>query len=268
MGRKKKIDNEEVNIEENNNEENNNENIETVSNNEIPIEEYNQIPDAVQNNTEPPNIKNRPTGVNIENNIETFNNEQIDNNVNNEESVENEETIEDTTKNNEENGEEEQIASMNRFLNENVQIPIDNPQAVVSPQSKVDTPVNYATNVIKESIAPNVVTKPSIKVEKERNTFFPRRAKTETEEMTEETISLSYYFHNLEFSKLITIMVTILFGFTWVVSWIMWYIKGTLPSELLSFISTPFGVVVSFYMGKSCLENVVKIRTSNDEEQY
>jgi hypothetical protein len=45
----------------------------------------------------------------------------------------------------------------------------------------------------------------------------------------------------------------------------MWYIKGTLPSELLSFISTPFGVVVSFYMGKSCLENVVKIKNSNDE---
>lgn len=68
----------------------------------------------------------------------------------------------------------------------------------------------------------------------------------------------------LEFSKLLAIIVTLTFIGTWAVAWVVWIKTQTLPTDLLSFISTPFSVVITGYFAKAGVENYTKIRNNGE----
>jgi uncharacterized membrane protein len=63
----------------------------------------------------------------------------------------------------------------------------------------------------------------------------------------------------IEFSKLLAMVITLLFVGCILFSLLTWYRQGRIPSEILGYVSTPLGVIVSGYYLKSGVENYRKI---------
>ena len=64
---------------------------------------------------------------------------------------------------------------------------------------------------------------------------------------------------SIEFSKIIAIVMLIVFVLTFIVAWVTYIFQDKISTELLSFISTPLMVVISGYYVKAGVENVNKI---------
>ena len=64
---------------------------------------------------------------------------------------------------------------------------------------------------------------------------------------------------SIEFSKVIAIVMLIIFVLTFFVAWLVYILQDKISTELLSFISTPLMVVISGYYVKAGVENVNKI---------
>ena len=62
-----------------------------------------------------------------------------------------------------------------------------------------------------------------------------------------------------EFSKLLTVLITVFFFGVIIFSLIIWLIQDRIPSEILSTVAIPFGSVTLCYFGKSAYENGKKI---------
>ena len=62
-----------------------------------------------------------------------------------------------------------------------------------------------------------------------------------------------------EFSKLLTVLITVFFFGVIIFSLIIWLIQDRIPSEILSTVAIPFGSVTGFYFFKSAYENGKKI---------
>ena len=67
-----------------------------------------------------------------------------------------------------------------------------------------------------------------------------------------------------EFSKLLTVLITVFFFGVIIFSLIIWLIQDRIPSEILSTVAIPFGSVTGFYFVKSAVENVKKIERSRE----
>ncbi len=68
----------------------------------------------------------------------------------------------------------------------------------------------------------------------------------------------------IEFSKIIAIVMLIVFALTFVVSWLTYIIQDKVSTELLSFISTPLMVIISGYFAKAGVENYKKIENNSN----
>ncbi len=68
----------------------------------------------------------------------------------------------------------------------------------------------------------------------------------------------------LEFSKILALVVTVMFVLTWAMAWVSWFVKNEVPEVLLTYVSVQFGVVISGYLTKSAIENREKIKTPNE----
>ena len=68
-----------------------------------------------------------------------------------------------------------------------------------------------------------------------------------------------------EFSKLLTVLITVFFFGVIIFSLIIWLIQNRVPNEILSTVAIPFGSVMLFYFGKSAYENGKKIEGSADQ---
>lgn len=66
----------------------------------------------------------------------------------------------------------------------------------------------------------------------------------------------------IEFSKLLAIIITLVFIGTWLIGWVCWFFTKTLPIELLNYITVPFSVVITGYFTKSGVENYTKIKNN------
>ena len=64
---------------------------------------------------------------------------------------------------------------------------------------------------------------------------------------------------SIEFSKIIAIVMLIVFVLTFFVAWLVYIFQDKISTDLLSFISTPLMVVISGYYVKAGVENVNKI---------
>ena len=62
-----------------------------------------------------------------------------------------------------------------------------------------------------------------------------------------------------EFSKLLTVLITVFFFGVITFSIIVWLIQDRVPNEILSTVAIPFGSVTLCYFGKSAYENGKKI---------
>ena len=62
-----------------------------------------------------------------------------------------------------------------------------------------------------------------------------------------------------EFSKLLTVLITVFFFGVITFSIIVWLIQDRVPSEILSTVAIPFGSVTGFYFIKAGYENGKKI---------
>lgn len=69
----------------------------------------------------------------------------------------------------------------------------------------------------------------------------------------------------IEFSKILAMVVTILFVVSIIFSLIVWFLQDRLPTELLVYVAAPFGVVVSGYFAKAGVENYKKINQTQSE---
>jgi len=69
----------------------------------------------------------------------------------------------------------------------------------------------------------------------------------------------------LEFSKILTLIITAIFIGTWGVAWYCWYRTQTVPTELLNFINIPFSSIYGCYFLKSGVENYTKIKSNNND---
>lgn len=67
----------------------------------------------------------------------------------------------------------------------------------------------------------------------------------------------------IEFSKIIAIVMLIIFVLTFFVAWLVYIFQDKISTELLNFISTPLMVVITGYFTKAGVENITKIK--NDE---
>jgi hypothetical protein len=70
-----------------------------------------------------------------------------------------------------------------------------------------------------------------------------------------------------EFSKLLTVLITVFFFGVILFSLAIWYLEGRVPSEILSTVAIPFGSVTGFYFFKAAYENGKKIDGSRDENE-
>ena len=81
--------------------------------------------------------------------------------------------------------------------------------------------------------------------------------------MTETTIkNVKASKRKIEFSKLLAIIITLVFVGTWAIGWACWFFTKTLPTELLDYITMPFSVVITGYFAKSGVENYTKIKNN------
>lgn len=78
-----------------------------------------------------------------------------------------------------------------------------------------------------------------------------------------------------EFSKVLAIIITMLFVASIIFVFAVWYFENRLGTEILSYVATPFGVVISGYFAKAGFENHGKINNAgkeivkfNNEEEY
>lgn len=69
-----------------------------------------------------------------------------------------------------------------------------------------------------------------------------------------------------EFSKTLAIIVTMLFVCSVVFVFGVWFFQDRIGTEILSYVATPFGVVITGYFAKAGVENFNKISHSNKEE--
>jgi hypothetical protein len=69
----------------------------------------------------------------------------------------------------------------------------------------------------------------------------------------------------IDFSKKLAIMITVIFALTWAIGWGMWLVRGTLPTEMLDYITMPFSVVITGYFAKAGVENYTKINVKGNE---
>ncbi len=70
-----------------------------------------------------------------------------------------------------------------------------------------------------------------------------------------------------EFSKLLTVLITVFFFGVIIFSLIIWLIQDRIPSEILSPVAIPFGTVTLCYFGKSAYENGKKIDGNREGEE-
>lgn len=63
----------------------------------------------------------------------------------------------------------------------------------------------------------------------------------------------------LEFSKIIAIVMLVIFVLTFFIAWFTYITQDKISTELLSFISTPLMVIISGYFVKAGVENYEKI---------
>lgn len=68
-----------------------------------------------------------------------------------------------------------------------------------------------------------------------------------------------------EFSKILAITITMLFVASIIFVFAVWYFENRLGTEILSYVATPFGVVISGYFAKAGLENHRKINNAGRE---
>ncbi|MBQ8942467.1 MAG: hypothetical protein IJ062_11590 [Firmicutes bacterium] len=64
---------------------------------------------------------------------------------------------------------------------------------------------------------------------------------------------------SIEFSKVIAVIMLVIFVFTFFVAWLVYIFQDKISTELLNLISTPLMVVISGYYVKAGVENVNKI---------
>lgn len=64
---------------------------------------------------------------------------------------------------------------------------------------------------------------------------------------------------SIEFSKVIAIVMLIIFVLTFFVAWLVYIFQDKISTELLNFISTPLMVIISGYFAKAGVENYQKI---------
>ena len=64
---------------------------------------------------------------------------------------------------------------------------------------------------------------------------------------------------SIEFSKIIAIVMLIVFVLTFIVAWVTYIFQDKISTELLSFITTPLMVIVTGYFAKAGVENYQKI---------
>lgn len=70
----------------------------------------------------------------------------------------------------------------------------------------------------------------------------------------------------LEFSKALAIVVTVLFIVSVVFVFAVWFFQDRVGTEILGYVATPFGVVITGYFTKAGFENYKKIRLNEDGE--
>jgi surface polysaccharide O-acyltransferase-like enzyme len=64
---------------------------------------------------------------------------------------------------------------------------------------------------------------------------------------------------SIEFSKVIAIVMLVVFVLTFIVAWVTYILQDKISTELLSFISTPLMIIVTGYYVKAGTENINKI---------
>ena len=64
---------------------------------------------------------------------------------------------------------------------------------------------------------------------------------------------------SIEFSKVIAVIMLIIFVLTFFVAWFTYIFQDKVSTELLSFISTPLMVIITGYFAKAGVENYQKI---------
>lgn len=69
-----------------------------------------------------------------------------------------------------------------------------------------------------------------------------------------------------EFSKKLAIAVSFLFFFVILFSLATWFFQDRTPIEILGYVATPFGVIVTGYFAKAGVENYSKISQSKSRE--
>ncbi|WP_341877579.1 hypothetical protein [Defluviitalea saccharophila] len=72
---------------------------------------------------------------------------------------------------------------------------------------------------------------------------------------------------NTEFSKILAIAVSILFFASIIFVFAVWYFEDRLGTEILAYVSAPFGVVITGYFAKAGVENYSKINHSRQYEK-
>ena len=72
------------------------------------------------------------------------------------------------------------------------------------------------------------------------------------------------YKQKLEFSKIIAIIMLVIFILTFIAAWLVYIFQDKISTELLSFISIPLQTILSGYFVKSGFENVQKIKNDNE----
>lgn len=65
---------------------------------------------------------------------------------------------------------------------------------------------------------------------------------------------------HFEFSKVLSLGISLLFAAAVCFCAVTWLIWGNLPEKVMDYVDGPFMIVVSAYMAKSGAENVTKIR--------
>ena len=68
-----------------------------------------------------------------------------------------------------------------------------------------------------------------------------------------------------EFSKTLAIIVTTLFVFSIIFVFGVWFFQDRVGTEILSYVATPFSVVITGYFAKAGVENFNKISHSKEE---
>lgn len=69
---------------------------------------------------------------------------------------------------------------------------------------------------------------------------------------------------NMEFSKILAIIMTTLFIASIIFVFGVWFFQDRLGTEILGYVATPFGVVITGYFTKAGFENHSKITKSNE----